>query len=47
MNLLYVMVDPSLYTHHSTGNAYPTAEDPFPNYIDEVPNYLPYPSKVR
>jgi hypothetical protein len=40
VNLLYITVDPSLYTHHSTGEAYPHAMDPFPNNVDGVvPNF--------
>ncbi len=39
MNLLYVMVDPSLYTHYSTGKAYQHAEYPFLDNIDKVPNF--------
>jgi hypothetical protein len=39
MNLLYVAVDPSLYTHYSTGKAYPHAVYPFPNKVNEVPNF--------
>jgi hypothetical protein len=39
MNLLYVTVDPTLYTHFLSGEAYPTNQYPFPNYIDEVPNF--------
>jgi len=39
MNLLYVMVDPGLYTHYSAGEAYPTNDYPFPAEVDEVPDY--------
>jgi hypothetical protein len=41
MNLLYVGVDPSLYTHYSAGKAYPHAMYPFPNDVDKVPNFTP------
>jgi hypothetical protein len=37
MNLLYVAVDPSLYTHYSAGKAYPQDMYPFPDNVDEVP----------
>ncbi len=30
MNLLYVTVDPGLYTHYSAGEAYPINDYPFP-----------------
>jgi hypothetical protein len=39
MNLLYVAVDPGLYTHYSAGEAYPVADYPFPVDINEVPNF--------
>jgi hypothetical protein len=39
MNLLYVAVDPSLYTHYSAGKAYPQDMYPFPDNVDEVPNF--------
>ncbi len=39
MNLLYVAVDPSLYTHYSAREAYPHAIYPFPDNVDEVPNF--------
>ena len=39
MNLLYVAVDPSLYTHYSAGEAYPTNKYPFPAKVDEVPDF--------
>jgi hypothetical protein len=39
MNLLYVAVDPSLYTHISAGKAYPHAVYPFPDKANEVPNF--------
>jgi hypothetical protein len=39
MNLLYVAVDPALYTHYSAGEAYPAGQYPFPNDVDEVPNF--------
>ncbi len=35
MNLLYVVVNPSLYTHYSAGEAYPHAIYPFPNNMLE------------
>jgi len=39
MNLLYVVVDPGLYTHYSAGEAYPINDYPFPAEVDEVPNF--------
>ena len=39
MNLLYVAVDPGLYTHYSAGEAYPTNDYPFPPDVDEVPDF--------
>ncbi len=39
MNLLYVAVDPALYTHYSAGKAYPAGQYPFSNDVDEVPNF--------
>jgi hypothetical protein len=39
MNLLYVVVDPSLYTDYSTGKAYPHDIYPFPNNVNEVHNF--------
>ena len=39
MNLLYVAVDPGLYTHYSAGEAYPANNYPFPDDVDEVPNF--------
>jgi hypothetical protein len=39
MNLLYVAVDPALYTHYLAGETYPARQYPFPNYVDEVPNF--------
>jgi hypothetical protein len=39
MNLLYVAVDPGLYTHYSAGEAYPVANYPFPVDVDEVPDF--------
>jgi hypothetical protein len=39
MNLFYVAVDPSLYTHYSTGKAYPHAMCPYPNNVNDVPNF--------
>jgi hypothetical protein len=39
MNLLYVAVDPGLYTHYSAGEAYPADDYPFPNDVDEVPDF--------
>jgi hypothetical protein len=39
MNLLYVVVDPGLYTHYSAGEAYPTNNYPFSDKVDEVPNF--------
>jgi hypothetical protein len=39
MNLLYIAMDPSLYTHLSANKAYPYADYPFPNKnVDEVPS---------
>ena len=39
MNLLYVAVDPGLYTHYSAGEAYPINDYPFPAEVDEVPDF--------
>jgi hypothetical protein len=39
MNLLYVAVDPALYTHYSAGEAYPADQYPFPNDVNEVPDF--------
>jgi len=39
MNLLYVVEDPSLYTHYSAGEAYPTNDYPIPAEVDEVPDF--------
>ncbi len=39
INLLYVAVNPSLYTHYSAGKAYPQDMYPLPDNIDEVPNF--------
>jgi hypothetical protein len=39
MNLLYVAVDPSLYTHYSAGKVYPHDMYPFSDNVDEVPNF--------
>ncbi len=39
MNLLYVAVDPSLYTHYSTGEEYPQDMYPFPDNVNDVPNF--------
>ncbi len=39
MNLLYVAVDPGLHTHYSAGEAYPANDYPFPDDVDEVPNF--------
>ncbi len=32
-------VDPALYIHYSAGKAYPTGQYPFPNDVDEVPDF--------
>jgi hypothetical protein len=40
MNLFYVKLDPSLYTHYSAGKAYPHAEYRFLDNIDEVPYFI-------
>ena len=32
-------INPSLYTHYSAGKAYQHAKYPFPDNIDEVPNF--------
>ena len=37
MNLLYVVVDPGLYTHYSAGEAYPTNDYSFPADVDDAP----------
>ncbi len=39
MNLLYVTVNPGLYTHYSAGEAYPAHDYPFPDDINEVPDF--------
>jgi hypothetical protein len=39
MNLLYVAVDPGLYTHYSAGEVYPSNDYPFPADVDEVPDF--------
>ncbi len=39
MNLLYVAVDPFLYTHYSASKVNPHNIYPFPDNINEVPNY--------
>ncbi len=39
MNLLYVAVDPALYTHYSAGEAYSAGQYPFSSDVDEVPNF--------
>ncbi len=41
MNLLYVAVDPALYTHYLAGKAYPADQYPLSNDVDEVPDLLP------
>lgn len=38
MNLLYTVVDPSLYIHHSTGEAYLAGNYPFPTNLKRNPN---------
>ncbi len=35
----YVAVDPLLYTHYSAGKAYPQDMYPFPDNVNEVPNF--------
>jgi hypothetical protein len=39
MNLLYIVIDPTLYGHYSGGKAYPDADYPFPLKVADVPNY--------
>ena len=39
MNLLYVAIDDTLYSHYSSGEAYPIANYPFPPKPDNVPDY--------
>ncbi len=39
INLLYVVVDPSLYTYYSADKAYPSTNYPFPNNVDEVSDF--------
>ncbi len=39
VNLLYVAVDPSLYTHYFPCKVYPHDMYPFPNNIDEMPDF--------
>jgi hypothetical protein len=40
MNLLYVAINPTLYSHYSGGEAYPDADYPFPPEVTDVPNYI-------
>ncbi len=44
MNLLYVAVDPSLYTHYSACKGYPQDMYPFPDNVDEVPDFTTCPN---
>jgi hypothetical protein len=39
MNLLYVAINPTLYSLYSSGEAYPNADCPFPPKVVDVPNY--------
>ncbi len=39
MILLYIAIDPTLYSHYSTGEAYPDADYLPPPEIADVPNY--------
>ncbi len=39
MNLLYVVINPTLYGHYSGGKAYPNADYPFRPKVTDVPNY--------
>jgi hypothetical protein len=39
MNLLYAAINPTLYSHYSSYEAYPDANSPFPPEIVGVPNY--------
>jgi hypothetical protein len=39
MNLLYVAINPTLYGHYSSSEAYPNADYPFPLKVMGVPNY--------
>jgi hypothetical protein len=39
INLLYVVVDPGLHTHYSAGEVYLANDYPFPDKVDEVPNF--------
>jgi hypothetical protein len=47
MNLLYVAVDLYLYTHYSTGKAYPQDMYPFPDNVDEVSNFTTCPNNNK
>jgi hypothetical protein len=39
MNLLYIAINPILYGHYSSGEAYPHADYPFPNNVTNVLDY--------
>jgi hypothetical protein len=39
MNVLYVAIDPTLYSHYSGGKTYPNADYPFPPEIADVSSY--------
>jgi hypothetical protein len=39
MNLLYMAVNPSLYTHYSAGKGYPYDMYPFPDNVHKVPDF--------
>jgi hypothetical protein len=47
MNLLYVAVDPSLYTHYSTCKAYPQDKYPFLDNVDEVPYFTAFTNDIK
>jgi hypothetical protein len=47
MNLLYVAVDPSLYTHYFANEACPQGMYPFPDNVDKVPNLPPAPTTMN
>jgi hypothetical protein len=38
MNLLYIVIDPTLYSHYSGSKAYPNADYPFLPKVADVPN---------
>jgi hypothetical protein len=47
MNLLYVAVYPSLYTHYSAGEVYSQDMYPFPDNVDEVPDFTACTNNIK